>query len=84
MPSESDLHRQQQYVKVLREVMAGDTLAAPQEHDGDQTIRKFELSGNLFPVALIDRMIAESLLERDEERGVVIAAEGERFFTRHR
>jgi len=84
MPDESDLYRQQQYVKVLREVTAGDTLGPPQDDDNHHSIRKFELSGNLFPVELIDRMIAESLLVSNEDRGVIMAAAGERFFFRHR
>jgi len=84
MPNESDLHRQQQYVKVLREVTAGDTLGPPQDDYTGQTIRKFELSGNLYPVALINRMIAENLLDVDEERGVIMAAEGQRFFHQYR
>jgi len=84
MPNESDLHRQQQYVKVLREVTAGDTLGPPQDDYRGQTIRKFELSGNLYPVALINRMIAENLLDADEERGVIITAEGQRFFNQYR
>ena len=84
MPNESDLHRQQQYVKVLREVTAGDTLGPPQDGDSGTTIRKFELSGNLYPVALINRMIAENLLDADEERGVIMAAEGQRFFYQYR
>ncbi len=84
MPNESDLHRQQQYVKVLREVTAGDTLGPPQDDHTGQAIRRFELSGNLYPVALIDRMIAENLLDVDEERGVIMAAKGERFFHQYR
>ena len=84
MPNESDLHRQQQYVKVLREVTAGDTLGPPQDHYTNQTSRKFELSGNFYPVALINQMIAENLLDADEERGVVMAAEGHRFYNQHR
>jgi hypothetical protein len=84
VPSESELLRRQQYVKVLREVTAGDTLGPPQDHDKGETIRKFELSGKHFPVALIDQMIAENLLDADEERGVIVAAEGKRFFNQHR
>lgn len=84
MPNESDLNRRQQYVKVLRDVTSGDTLGPPQDHDTNQTGRKFELSGNLYPVPLIDRMIAENLLDADEERGVIIAPEGQRFFNQYR
>ena len=84
MPNEPNLHRQQQYVKVLREVTAGDTLGPPQDDDTNQTVRKFELSGHVFPVALIDRMVAEHLLDRNEDRGVVMVAKGEQFFFRHR
>jgi len=69
---------------VLREVTAGDTLGPPQDHDTNQTIRQFELSGKLFPVALINRMIAENLLDADEERGVIVTAEGQRFFFQYR
>lgn len=84
MPNESDLHRQQQYVKVLRDVTAGDTLGPPQDDDTNPTSRKFELSRNLYPVPLINRMIAENLLEADEERGVIVTAEGQRFFNKYR
>ena len=84
MPNEPDLHRQQQYVKVLREVTAGDTLGPPQDDDTNQTVRKFELSGHVFPVTLIDQMVAEHLLDRNEDRGVVMVAKGEQFFFRHR
>ncbi len=84
MPTESDLNRRQQYVKVLRDVTSGDTLGPPQDHDTNQTGRKFELSGNLYPVPLINRMIAENLLDADEERGVIIAPEGQRFFNQYR
>lgn len=84
MPDESDVYRQQQYVKVLREVTAGDTLGPAYDDDTHRSIRKFELSGNPFPVKLIDRMIAERLLVSNGDRGVVIAAAGERFFFRYR
>ena len=84
MPNEFDLHRQQQYIKVLREVTAGDTLGPPQDDYTGQTTRRFELSGNLYPVALINGMIAENLLDVDEERGVIMAAEGQRFFYQYR
>lgn len=84
MPDKSNLYRQQQYVKVLREVTAGDTLGPPHDDDTHQNIRKFELSGNLFPVKLIDRMIAERLLVSNDDRGVIMAAAGERFFFQHR
>ena len=84
MPNESDLRRQQQYVKVLREVTAGDTLGPPQDDCMGRTTRRFELSGNLYPVALINRMIADNLLDVDEKRGVIMAAEGQRFFYQYR
>lgn len=42
------------------------------------------MSGKRFEAALIDRMIAGSLLKPDGERGVTLTAEGERYFTRHR
>ena len=84
MPNESDLYRQQQYPKVLRDVTAGDTLGPPEDHQTSQTIRKCELSGNIYPAALIDRMIAENLLDVDEERGVAITARGQRFFDKYR
>ena len=82
--NESDLHRQQQYVKVLREVTAGDTLGPPENDDTNQAVRRFEMSGHLFSVALVDRMIAAGLLDSDGGRSVIITAEGQRFFTRHR
>ena len=82
--NESDVQRQKQYVKVLREVTSGDTLGPPENHPTSQAVRRFELSGNLFASALIDQMIAGSLLNPDGERGVIITAEGERYFTRHR
>ena len=69
---------------MLREVTAGDTLGPPQDDYTDQTIRKFELSGNLYPVELINRMIAENLLDVDEERGVIMTAQGQRFFYQYR
>lgn len=84
IPNDSDVHRQQEYVKVLREVTAGDTLGPPEQHRSDQAVRSFELSGKRFAVALIDRMIAASLLDRDGERGVVETDEGRRFFNQHR
>ena len=84
IPIESDLRQQQQYVKVLREVVAGDTLGPPENHPTSQIGRRFQMSGNLFPGALIDRMIAAKLLDSDGERGVIATAEGQRFFTRHR
>jgi len=85
VPSESDdVIWQQRYVKVLRELTAGDTLGPPEDHGEARNMRKFELSGNLYPAALIDRMIAEKLLRVDDERGVAMTAEGPRFFNRHR
>lgn len=84
MPNESDLFWRRQCVEVLREVTAGDTLGPPQDQDTAQKLRKFELSGNLYPEALIDRMIAEKLLRADDERGVAMAAAGSRFFYRYR
>jgi hypothetical protein len=84
IPSESDVHRQQQYVKVLREVTAGDTLGPPEDDSTNGAVRRFELSGNRFAAALIDRMIADNLLDTDGERGVIVTAKGERYFTQHR
>lgn len=82
--SKSEIHWQQQCVKVLREVTAGDTLGPPQDQGAARPMRKFELSGNLDPAALIDRMIAEKLLDLDDERGVAMAASGVRFLYRYR
>jgi hypothetical protein len=84
LPNETDLNRYRQYTKVLCEVTAGDTLGPPQANDTDQACRQFELSGNLYPAALIDRMIAEKLLAPNTDRGVIMGAEGERFYNRHR
>ena len=84
MPNESDRLWQLQYVKVLREVTAGDTLGPAQDHDVAQPMRKFELSGNLYPAALLDRMIAEKLLVVDDERGVIMASAGSSFLYRYR
>ena len=84
MPNESDLLWQRHCVKVLREVTAGDTLGPPAVHDTAQNMRKFELSGNHYSGALIDRMIAEKLLRVDDERGVAMVAKGARFLFRYR
>jgi hypothetical protein len=69
---------------VLREVVAGDSLGPSEETPEGSALRRFELSGIAFPTALVDRMIAERMLTTDGERGVVITAQGQRFFTRHR
>jgi len=84
MPSESELYRQQQYVKVLREVTAGDNLGPSTDDDSAPATRQFEMSRKAFPAALIDQMIAEKLLAPNGERGVVVGPKGERFFTRNR
>ena len=84
IPNASDVHRQQQYVKVLREVTSGDSLGPAEEHGSNQAVRKFELSRKHFAAGLIDEMIAAKLLERDEERGVTATAEGRRLFNRLR
>jgi len=84
IPNDSDLRRQQQYVKVLREVTSGDSLGPPETSPANQAVRKFAMSGRFFPVALIDQMIAGHLLDPDRERGVIATAEGRRFFNRLR
>lgn len=80
----ADREREQQYVRVLREVTAGDSLGPLEETPEGPALRRFELSGIAFPAALVERMIAERMLAADGERGVVITAQGQRFFTRHR
>ena len=85
MANKDDLLWKRQCVKVLVEVNAGDTLGLPEDSDDTaQTMRKFELSGNLYPEALIDRMIADKLLRADDELGVAMAAAGPRFLTQYR
>ena len=85
MANEDDLLWKRQCVKVLVEVNAGDTLGLPEDSDDTaQTMRKFEMSGHLYPVELIDRMIVEKLLGVDEERGVIMGAAGPRFFNQYR
>ena len=62
----------------------GDTRGPPQDHDTAESMRKFETSSNLYRGVLFERMIAEKLLGVDDERGVIMAAKGPRFFTRYR